>query len=90
MSGFAFQEIRAQSHATALQSERIVLAPIMREQLLPDHVTEVSKQRGVMAVLLDVRAQEGHVIFKFDGRGKRGQYGIQGEGAKGIGNLGRW
>lgn len=89
MSGFSFEEISAQSHATALKPERVVLAPIMREQLLPDNVTEVSKQRGVLAVLLNIRVQEGHVVFEFDRGGKRGQDGVQGEGTKGIRNLGR-
>ena len=43
MSGLALEEIGAQSHATALEPERIVLTSIVREQLLPDNVTEVSK-----------------------------------------------
>jgi hypothetical protein len=76
MSGLALEEIGAQSHATALESERIVLASIVREQLLPDNVTEVSKQGSVLAVLLNVRIQEGHVILEFDGRRKSSQYGI--------------
>lgn len=58
MSGFSLKEIRAQSHATALEPERVVLAPIMREQLLPDNVPEMSKQRRVLAVLLNIRVQE--------------------------------
>lgn len=88
MSGFSLKEIRAQRHATALEPERVVLAPIMREQLLPDNVPEVSKQRRILAVLLNIRVQEGHIIFEFDGRRERGEDGIQGEGAKGIRNLG--
>lgn len=47
MGSFTFQEVDTESHAAAFESKRVILLPIVGEQLLPYHMAEVGKERLV-------------------------------------------
>ena len=42
MSGFPLEEVDTESHATAVESVRVIETPIMRKQLFPHHMPEMS------------------------------------------------
>lgn len=65
MSRFPLEKVDTQCHAIAVKSVRIIQLTVMREQLLPDNMSEMGKKRRI---LLPLPSLVIHARIKQEGR----------------------
>lgn len=48
MGSFPLEEVDTESHAIAVESVRVIQTPVVRKQLFPHHMPEVSIKRRIL------------------------------------------